>query len=188
MTNLTSRDSVNGVPAAPFKGSYKMKENLQRYSRGRLHRFGLDMTVIGVCFFLYYLGFFGGTEGPLNSSRIGEKLARLGATTDHVLIFFIGLAILAVSWNWIYNIVSYQRGRRLTCSQTDEDGVCCCAPVKRTPSVSKKTGAAVTRYVCAVGHRRSEAHFHPLVKGTIGHTLWVISVIFAVIVFYVSNY
>lgn len=163
-----------------------MNENFQQHPRRRLHRFGLEMTVMGACFLLYYLGFFGGTAGPLNPSRIGDRLARLGATADHVLIFFIGLAILAVCWNWIYNLVSYLGGRRLTCSRTDEDGVCCRAPVKRTQSISKRTGTTERRYVCALGHHRKEAHFHPVVKGTIGHTLWVISVIFAGIVFYVS--
>lgn len=161
-----------------------MNENFQRYPRRRLHRFGLDMTVIGVCFLLYYLGFFGGTPGPLDPSRIGDSLVRLGATTKHVMIFFIGLAVLAVSWNWIFNLVSYLCGRRLTCSLLDDAGACCGLPVKRTKTVSKKNGATVCRYVCARGHRKTEAHFHPLVKGTVGHTLWVTAVIFCFIVFY----
>lgn len=144
------------------------------------------MTVIGVCFFLYYLGFFGGAAGPLNPSRIGERLARLGATAEHVLIFFIGLAILAVSWNWICNLVFYLCGQRLTCSRTESGGGCCQAPVKRIKSCSKKDGTTARRYACAMGHTRAEAHFHPLRKGTIGHTLWVIAVIFAIIVYYVS--
>ena len=163
-----------------------MNENFQRYPRRRLHRFGLDMTVMGACFLLYYLGFFGGTPGPLDPSGIGNSLARLGVTTEHVLIFFIGLAVLAVSWNWIFNLVSYLCGRRLTCSRTESDGVCCKSPVKRIKSSSKNNGASRYSYVCAAGHRRSEAHFHPVVKGTIGHTLWAIAAAFAVIVYYVA--
>jgi len=163
-----------------------MKDNLQRYSRRRLQRFGLDMTVIGTCFILYYLGFFGGAAGPLSPSRIGDRLVRLGATTEHLLIFFIGLAVLAVSWNWIFNLVCYLCGWRLTCSRTEDDGGCCKAPVKRIKLDSKNYDAFQRRYACTVGHRRSEAHFHPMVKGTIGHTLWVIAVIFTVIVYYVA--
>lgn len=163
-----------------------MKGSFQQFFQRRLQRFGLDMVVIGVCFFLYYLGFFGGVAGPLNASRIGDRLARLGATTDHVLIFFIGLAIAAVSWNWIYNLIGHLCGWRLTCSQTDGDGACCSAPVKRTKSVSKKTGATVRRYVCTRGHRHFEAHFHPVKKGTAGHTLSAIALIFGIIVWYVA--
>ena len=163
-----------------------MSENFQRHPRRRLHRFGLEMTVMGACFLVYYLGFFGGTAGPLDPSQIGDSLARLGATAEHVMIFFIGLAVLAVSWNWIFNLVSYLCGQRLTCSLTDDAGACCGSPVKRIDTVSKKTGAAVRRYVCARGHRRAEAHFHPLVKGTVGHTLWATAVAFCLILFYTT--
>jgi hypothetical protein len=52
--------------------------------------------------------------------------------------------------------------------------------------VLKKTGEKVSQYVCAEGHKRPEAHFHPVHKGTFSHTLWAVALIFCAIVLFMS--
>jgi hypothetical protein len=163
-----------------------MKGNLQNFWQRRGHRFGLDMIVIGVCFGLYYLGFFGSVAGPLHPAQIGDNLVRWGVTKAHLLIFFICLALAAICWNWLFNLACYLQGRRLTCNQNGPDGVCCNAPAVRIRSIHKKTGAVVHLYRCSQGHRRNEAHFHPVKKGMAGHTIAAIAFIFCVIVWYVA--
>jgi len=91
-----------------------------------------------------------------------------------------------VSWNWIYNIVSLLMGSRLTCNKKDEEGKPCGARVERRKAEQKKTGQKVTQYVCANGHKRPDAHFHPVQKGTFSHTVWAIAAVFCFIVFFLS--
>jgi hypothetical protein len=158
-----------------------------RYGQQRLFHFGITMIVMGVSFLLYYLGFFGRVDGPLNPAQLGEHLAASGVSKDYFLILAAVLVLLALSWNWIFNRVGFRLGMRLTCSRIDADGACCHAPVKRMKSVSPKTGARVSRYVCTRGHKRPAAHFHPLKKGTVGHTLSAIALIFGIIVWYVAQ-
>jgi hypothetical protein len=153
----------------------------------RLRHFLLSMLIMMICFPLYYLGFFGTVEGPLNPAEVGTKLACLGVTRAHLEVFSIVWLIVAITWNWIYNLVSFKSGLRLTCLKSlDEKGTFCGAPVKRAKVVSKKTGTAVTRYVCAKGHKRPDAHFHPVAKGTVSHALWVIALAFCVVVLFLS--
>lgn len=152
----------------------------------RLIRFCLSMLVMVLCFPLYYLGLFGSVEGPLNPARIGNSLAGMGVTRTHSAVFFITLLVIAVSWNWIFNLVSYVAGARLTCNKPDGAGKPCGARTERRNVVHKKTGQKVPQYVCTEGHKRPEAHFHPVQKGTFSHTLWVMALIFCVIVFFMS--
>ena len=152
----------------------------------RLIRFSLSVLVMAVCFPLYDLGLFGSVEGPLNPGKLGESLAGMGVRRSHAHIFFLSLLIAAVTWNWIYNLASHWVGARLTCNRTDEEGKVCGARAERRKVEHKKTGRAVAQYVCAEGHKRPEAHFHPVRKGTIGHMFWVIALTFCLIVFFFS--
>jgi hypothetical protein len=160
--------------------------NSLSFIQKRLIRMFLSMMVMILCFPLYYLGLFGGVEGPLNPAKIGASLAGMGVTKTHSLVFFLSFLIIAVSWNWIYNIVSLLTGARLTCNKLDDEGKPCGARVEKRKVEQKKTGQKVAQYVCANGHKRPDAHFHPVQKGTFSHTLWVIAAVFCFIVFFLS--
>ena len=160
--------------------------NSRTFIQKRLIRFCFSMLVMVLCFPLYYLGLFGSVEGPLNPARIGESLAGMGVTRTHSMVFFLSFLIIAVTWNWIYNLVSYLAGARLTCNKLNEEGKPCGARAERRKVVHKKTGQKVLQYVCTEGHKRPEAHFHPVHKGTFSHTVWVMALIFCVIVFFMS--
>jgi len=166
---------------------FKRWWNSRSFLQQRLFRFCLSMLIMAVCFPLYYLGLFGSVEGPLNPVRIGAQLAGMGVSRTHSMMFFLSFLMIAVSWNWIYNAVSLLMGSRLTCNRRmDEDGTACGAPVKREKVLQKKTGHVNVRYACSEGHLRQDAHFHPVKKGTFSHTLWVTSLCFCVIVFFMS--
>jgi hypothetical protein len=152
----------------------------------RLVRMSLSTVVMILCFPLYYLGLFGSVEGPLNPARIGDSLAGMGVTKTHSLVFFLSFLIIAVSWNWIYNIVSLLMGSRLTCNKLDEEGKPCGARVERRKVEQKKSGQKVAQYVCANGHKRPDAHFHPVRKGMVSHTVWLVALTFCVVVFFLS--
>ena len=152
----------------------------------RLVRMLLSLLVMAFCFPLYYLGLFGSVEGPLNPARIGDALAGMGVTKTDSLVFFLSFLIIAVSWNWIYNIVSLLVGARLTCKKTDEEGKPCGARVERRKVELKKTGQKVAQYVCTNGHKRPDAHFHPVRKGMVSHTVWLVALSFCVVVFLLS--
>ena len=152
----------------------------------RLIRMSLSTLVMILCFPLYYLGLFGSVEGPLNPARIGDFLAGMGVTKTHSLVFFLSFLIIAVSWNWIYNIVSLLVGGRLTCNKADEEGKPCGARTERRKVEQKKTGQKVAQYVCANGHKRPDAHFHPVQKGMVSHTIWLVALTLCVVVFFLS--
>jgi len=164
---------------SPFRRWWNSRTFLQQ----RLIRFCLSMLVMAICFPLYYLGLFGSVDGPLNPAQIGERLAGMGVTRTHAMVLFLSFLIIAVSWNWIYNLASLLVGSRLTCKRTISEGQCCGAPIKRTKTVEKRTGRKIPQYICSKGHKRPDAHFHPLRKGTLSHTVWITSLIFCVIVF-----
>ncbi|UCF93313.1 MAG: hypothetical protein JSW39_03895 [Desulfobacterales bacterium] len=156
------------------------------YGQQRLYSFGLTMIVMGACFGLYYLGFFGSVEGPLDPGQVGERLVHLGVTRTHVLAFALLIIAVSASWNWIYNLVSFAIGSRLTCNLRDPQETLCGAPVKREKIGLPKNGRPLRRYLCSQGHKRPAAHFHPVKKGIVGHTLWVTALIFGLIVFHSS--
>ncbi|MEJ2723923.1 MAG: hypothetical protein P8175_04615, partial [Deltaproteobacteria bacterium] len=112
--------------------------NSRSFIQRRMIRLCLSILVMLICFPLYYLGFFGGVEGPLNPSEIGDALARMGVTKTQSMIFFPTLLIVSVSWNWIYNLVSLVMGARLTCNKADDRGHPCGASVKRSKAIRKK--------------------------------------------------
>jgi len=153
----------------------------------RMGNFLLTVGVMLLSFFLYDLGLFGGVEGPLNPAKIGIYLDGLGMTRRHVLMMSLSFLIFSATWNWIYNFVSYRIGERLTCLKPGPDGnELCGARVKREKVVSKVTGKEQIRYVCTCGHRSDKAHFHPVVKGTVSHCMWVMSLVLCCIVLFLS--
>ena len=162
------------------------QRSTHEFIRQRLTRFGLTMIVMGVCFPLYYLGLFGTVEGPLNPAKLGASLGGMGVSRFHILVFFLFLTIMAITWNWLYNLISLQIGLRFTCNKTNDNGSPCGAPVTRKKIIHKKSGIVALKYTCTHGHKRPEAHFHPVKKGTFSHTLWVISLLFCIIIFYLS--
>ncbi|MCJ7594023.1 MAG: hypothetical protein MUO52_04530 [Desulfobacterales bacterium] len=167
---------------SPFRRWWNSRSFVQK----RMIRFCLSMLVMVICFPLYYLGLFGSVEGPLNPARIGDSLAGMGVTKTHAMSFFLSFLIISVTWNWIYNLVSHLSGSRLTCNRPDDGGKPCGAAAERRRVTHKKTGKVVPQYVCANGHKRPEAHFHPVHKGTFSHTLWILALTFCVIVFFLS--
>jgi len=160
--------------------------NSRTFLQKRMIRFSLSMLVLVICIPFYQLGLFGSVDGPLNPGRIGESLAGMGVTKIHSMVFFLSFLIIAVTWNWIFNLISYLAGARLTCNKTDDEGRPCGARAERRKVVRKKTGQEAAQYVCTRGHKRPEAHFHPVQKGTFSHTVWVMALIFCVIVFFMS--
>jgi hypothetical protein len=75
----------------------------------RLQHFGLSMIVMGASFLLYYMGLFGGVEGPLEPARIGEKLASLGVSNYHVLGICLLFTVICLTWNHVYNAFQSMR-------------------------------------------------------------------------------
>lgn len=73
------------------------------YFQHRVRSFGLTLVIMGISFGLYYLGLFGGVEGPLQPVHIGDKLAAMGFSSRHLLCLFLLLTVVAVTWNWLYN-------------------------------------------------------------------------------------
>ncbi|MEW6668462.1 MAG: hypothetical protein AB1512_24895 [Thermodesulfobacteriota bacterium] len=160
--------------------------NTRTFLQKRMIRFCLNMSVAILCIPFYHLGLFGTVDGPLHPSRFGEFLAGMGVSRTHSMLFFLSFLIISLCWNWIYNIVSHLMGSRLTCNKVDEEGKACGSPAVRRKVVQNKTGSVVSQYVCREGHKRPEAHFHPLRKGTASHTVSIIAFAFCVIVFFLS--
>jgi len=155
----------------------------QTFLGQRLNHFGLTLIVMGVCFPLYYLGLFGSVDGPLNPAHLGVLLAGKGIMKMHILAVFTSLLIVALIWNWVYNWVSLLTGSRLTCTKkTDNKGSVCGASVSRRKVVHKKTNRTIPQYVCEYGHKQSEAHFHPVRKGTVSYSLMGLSFAFCVVI------
>ncbi len=156
------------------------------YLRRRLRGFSVTMMVMGLSFGLYYLGFFGGVEGPLEAGNIGQSLAGMGVTKKHFFTFFLSIFVFAATWNHIFNFVSHNTGSRLTCKKDPlgNGHICGSRIVKREKVQDKKTGQPVTYFTCEEGHRLREAHFHPVRKGVFSHTLWLACGTFCAIVFF----
>lgn len=152
----------------------------RNFVQQRLHHFSLTLMVMGASFLLYYLGFFGGVDGPMQPERIGERMATMGCRKGHVLIILSLLTVIAIIWNWIYNAVSRLLGRRMVCIfHSKRDGVPCGLPVNRQKGREK-----VPQYVCRDGHACSEALFVAVKKGTVGHFMWMMWLILTLIVLY----
>lgn len=180
-------ETLNYTQSLGSESLFRKWWNSRNFIQQRLIRFCLSMLMMAVCFPLYYLGLFGTVDGPLHPARIGSQLAGMGVTRTHSMVLFLSLLIFAVSWNWIFNIVSMRIGSRLTCKRTlDDSGRVCGAPVRREFTLNKRNGAKIPRYVCSSGHKRSDAHFHPLQKGVVSHSIWLVSLAFCLIVLFMS--
>lgn len=151
------------------------KSETATFIHQRSNRFLMSLLVMLICFPLYYLGLFGGVEGPLQPAQIGQWLAGIGVSRSHILIMFSTVMILAVTWNWIFNLLSLVIGNRLTCNRTNEHGLTCGVPVTRKKVIDQKTGSVNSQYSCIHGHNSPAAHFHPVKKGAISHMAWIIS-------------
>jgi hypothetical protein len=143
--------------------------------------FGLNMIVMAVCFALYYLGFFGRVDGPLSMANIGRALAGVGFTVGSFQAMLVLLVIIALTWNWILNLVAHLSGQRLTCAKGSPQEGFCGELVQRHKDDSGKNWA----YTCPRGHCRSDAHFHPIRKGMLANSLLMASLA-AAIMFYLA--
>lgn len=136
-------------------------------SQRRMIAFGLNIVVMAVCFPLYYLGFFGSVEGPLNMANIGRGLAGMGFTVASFQALLIAVFIGLLTWNWLLNLIAHLTGQRLTCTQGSPEQGFCGQLVERRRDHDGKSWV----YACAKGHLRSAAHFHPIRKGKLANSL-----------------
>jgi len=127
-----------------FKGSLRSQMGREEYARRRAKRFGLTMVVLGISVGLYYLGFFGTAEGPLNPARIGSAYKSLGLGKTHLLSGLIGFFLVSLTWNWVYNIVNRIRKR---------------LAVPGSLSLQSRS-------------RDYDRTYRPMRKGVWGHTVW----------------
>jgi len=86
------------------------KDSMNNYLRKRTQSMGWSMVVMGGSFLLYYLGLFGRVEGPLAPETMGKFLAGMGVEKVHMLLFFLSFFIIAMTWNHIFNLVTYISG------------------------------------------------------------------------------
>ena len=139
----------------------------------RLRIFGLNMIVMAVSFMLYYLGFFGRVEGPLTMTNIGKTIAGLGITSKDFQIILFVFFIISLTWNWLFNLLAHFTGQRLTCTAPTKEKGFCGQLVQRSRN-AKKEGWV---YTCPSGHRRTEAHFHPIRKGMLANSVLAVSLV-----------
>ncbi len=83
----------------------------------RLQNFGLSMIVMGISFLLYYMGLFGGVEGPLEPAKIGDTLGSLGVSNYHILGICLLFMVISLTWNNVYNTFQGIRHRNDTSRQ-----------------------------------------------------------------------
>jgi hypothetical protein len=149
----------------------------QRWKLG----FGLNMIVMAVSFALYHLGFFGRVDGPLSMPNIGRALADAGFTVTGFQVMLVILFVIALTWNWVLNLIAHLAGQCLTCAKGSAQEGFCGELVQRHRNESG-TGWA---YTCLRGHCRSDAHFHPIRKGRLANSILTASLA-AAIMFYLA--
>ncbi len=99
---------TSGGPFKKMKGNVMKNRDNSGYpdnTKNQIRKFGYNMIVLAISIGLYYLGFFGTAEGPLNPSGIGQKLKSAGFNGHHLLFALSVLFIISLTWNWIYNSV-----------------------------------------------------------------------------------
>ena len=141
------------------------------YFQKRAHHLGITMMVMGGCFLLYYLGLFGGVQGPLSPDSIGAFLAGQGVTRDHIKMASFGIFILALVWNHVINLVCFITGARRSCTCRGPENKACGQKTKKIRKASDGTGAG-NMYQCKHGHLCETARFNPVKKGIAAHTVW----------------
>jgi hypothetical protein len=143
--------------------------------------FGLNMIVMAVSFGLYYLGFFGRVDGPLSMPNIGQGLAGIGFTVASFQAMLVVLFVVALTWNWVLNLVAHLTGQRLTCAKGSPQEGHCGELVQRHRDDSGKAWS----YTCPRGHCRTDAHFHPIRKGQLANSILMASLA-AAVMFYLA--
>jgi len=181
---MRSKTQKTGYPQ-PEPVLYNKSETAT-FIHQRSNRFLISLLVMLICFPLYYLGLFGSVEGPLQPAQIGQWLADIGVSRSHILFIFAAVMILSVTWNWVFNLLSLLIGSRLTCNQMDEHGLTCGVAVIRQKIADPKKDRVTSQYICSCGHKRPAAHFHPVKKGAISHTAWIISLAVCLTVLWLS--
>jgi len=176
--NQTVSFSYDRESESAFRRWWKGRSFIQQ----RTIRFCVSMLVMVLCFPLHEMGLFGTRPGPLNPAHLGQALGAMHVQEVHVVLFFIGLFIIALSWSWVYNLASLIAGGRLTCTSSVEGRPC----GQRTwrQAGSGKAGLKATAYRCRSGHVTAEAHFHPVRKGRVSYTVAAISAACALIVLF----
>ena len=155
---------------------------LNSYIRKRAQSMGWSMVVMGGSFFLYYLGLFGNVQGPLAPGNLGESLAAMGVEKSHMLMFFLSFFIIALTWNYFFNLISFMIGSRRSCLKKNQ-GHSCGAVTQKIKAGNKQKNI---RYRCVKGHTCSDARFNPVKKGVVSHTIWVVAMVFCAIILYCS--
>ena len=81
------------------------------------------------------------------------------------------LFIIALTWNWVLNLIAHLTGQRLTCTKGSPQEGFCAELVQRDRDPS---GQGWT-YTCPHGHCRNDANFHPIRKGKLANSLLMVS-------------
>jgi hypothetical protein len=125
------------------KEDHRMKPNSRNsYAQRWKVGFGLNMIVMAVSFGLYYLGFFGRVDGPLTLPNIGRALADIGFTVGSFQAMLVIFFVIALTWNWILNLIAHLTGQRLSCTQGRPQQGFCGALVHRAGHTSAPAGIA----------------------------------------------
>lgn len=145
-----------------------------------LRSFGLNMVVMALSFMLYYLGLFGTVEGPLNINSIARTMADAGIsfTRDDLQIVLITLCVIALTWNWILNMVARQAGWNYSCIAGKKE------PCGQLARRSRDENGQGWIYTCASGHKETRALFRPIRKGKVAICLLMVALA-SCVMFYV---
>lgn len=146
----------------------------------RLIGFFVNMVVMVLSIMLYYLGLFGTVDGPLNVTNIARVISSAGITTNDVQIILVILFVIALTWNWILNMVARRSGWNYSCAAGTKEKRPCGQLVRRGPD----GGGQGWVYTCPSGHRRTEALFHPIRKGNLATSLLMVALVCCVMFYF----
>jgi hypothetical protein len=124
-------------------GNYPLNDD-NRLIRHQAMRLVVTLVSLGGSIGLYYLGFFGTLEGPLNPEKIGAAVAGSNIGPGHLLAGLFLIFLVSISWNWVYNLIQRMKIQR-----------------------------AVTKHPQTAGKQKNEpVTFQPVRKGPWSHTIW----------------
>lgn len=124
-------------------GNYPFNDD-NRLIRQQVMRLVVTLASLGGSIGLYYLGFFGTLEGPLNPEKISAAVADSDIGPGHLLAGLFLIFLVSISWNWVYNLIN-----RI------------------------KIDRAATRHMQTAGKQKIEpVTFQPVRKGPWSHTIW----------------
>jgi hypothetical protein len=113
-------------------------------------------------------------------ANIGRTLADIGFTVGSFQAVLVILFVIALTWNWVINLVAHLTGQRLTCAKGSPQEGFCAELVQREREDSGKGWT----YTCPRGHCRNDAHFHPIRKGKLANSLLMASLAAAVMFYF----